>query len=143
MALLAVGRARDGRGPATALTQAMLAQSPAKSFEELVRWSAAAEPGEVATLAPLVYAAAVTGDAIAKGIIEEAATALAELVTPLVALFGGRGQVRLALTGGNLAPERGLRAPVLARLHKIQRLTVREGPLDPAEGALALARESA
>ena len=142
-ALLAVGRARDGRGDATALTEALLAHSPPKSFDELVRWSAAAEPGEIATLAPLVFAAAVGGDAVAKGIIEEAATALTELVAPLAALFGGRGQIKLALAGGNLAPERGLRAPVLARLHKIHRLAVREGPLDPAEGALALARESA
>ena len=141
-ALLAVGRARDGRGDATALTEALLAHSPPKSFDELVRWSAAAEPGEIATLAPLVLAAAAGGDPVAKGIIEEAATALTELVAPLVALFGGRGQIKLALAGGNLAPDRGLRAPVLARLHKIHRLAVREDPLDPAEGALAMARES-
>jgi len=117
-ALLAVGRARDGRGDATALTEALLAHSPPKSFDELVRWSAAAEPGEIATLAPLVLAAAAGGDPVAKGIIEEAATALTELVAPLVALFGGRGQIKLALAGGNLAPDRGLRAPVLARLSR-------------------------
>ncbi len=52
--------------------------------------------------------------------------------------------VRLsALAGGNLAPERGLRAPVLTRLRKAARLAVREAALDPAEGALALARRSA
>lgn len=143
MALLAVGRANDGRGEATALTEALLAHAPPKRFDELVRWSAVAEPGEIAALAPLVLAAAATGDAVAQAIIEQAATELAELVAPLVALFGGgRGQIKLALAGGNLAPERGLRAPVLARLHKLHRLAVREAPLDPVEGALALAREN-
>ena len=141
-ALLAVGRAHDGRGEATALTRVLLAHGPPKSFDELVRWSAAAEPGEIATLAPFVFAAAESGDTVARKIIEEAAAALTELVAPLVGLFGGRGQIQLAMAGGNLAPDRGLRAPVLTRLRRTHRLAIREAPLDPAEGALALARRS-
>jgi N-acetylmuramic acid 6-phosphate etherase len=142
-ALEAVGRAHDGRSERTGLTQAFLASGPAKSFEELVRWSSAAEPGEVATLAPLVFGVASKGDVVAQAIIEAAAEALTRLVAPLVSLFAGKGQIPLALAGGNLSPDRGLRAPVLTRLRRTHRLTIREAPLDPAEGALALARRSA
>jgi N-acetylmuramic acid 6-phosphate etherase len=141
-ALLAVGRARDGRGETTALTEALLSHPPSKSFDELVRWSGAAEPGELASLAPLVFSVAGKGDGVAQAIIEAAAEELSGLVAPLVGLFGGRGQIQLAMAGGNLAPDRGLRAPVLTRLRKTHRLAIREAPLDPAEGALALARRS-
>ena len=139
-ALLAVGRAQDGRGPATTLSKSLPAHPPAKSFEELVRWSGAAEPGEIAALAPLVFAAAAAGDAAATEIVEGAAEDLAGLVASLTGLFPGRGRVEVALAGGNLAPDRGLRAAVLTRLAKLTRVHAREAPLDPAEGALALAR---
>ncbi len=141
-ALLAVGRARDGRGDATALSAELLAHAPPKTFDELVRWSGAAEPGEIATLAPLVFGCAAAGDAVARHLVESAANDLAGLVTPLVALFGTRGTVQVALAGGNLAPERGLREPVLARLKRAHRLAVLEAALDPAEGALSMARRS-
>jgi len=139
-ALFAVGRARDTRGPETALTALILAHPPPRSFDELVRWSSAAEPAEVAALAPLVFAAAGGGDAVARAIVAAAADALAGHVVALVGLFGGRGQIPVALAGGNLAPDRGLRDPVRERLKRTARLAVRDMPLDPAEGALALGR---
>lgn len=142
-ALLAVGRAHDGRAEATALTAALLGYPPPKSLDDLVRWSATAEPGEIAGLAPLVFSAAAAGDPAARAIVDAAAEDLAGLVKPLLALFAPKGPVAVALAGGNLAPERGLRAPVLARLHKTSRLVLREGALDPAEGALAMARRMA
>jgi len=140
--LIAVAQARDGRGKPTSLSDALLAHAPQRDFGELVRWSSTAEPGEIAALAPLVLAAAAGGDAVAKTIVASAADELAGLVASLLPLFGGgaKGRIELALAGGNLAPERGLRAPVLAKLHKTARLSIREAPLDPAEGALALAR---
>jgi N-acetylglucosamine kinase-like BadF-type ATPase len=139
-ALIAVGRAHDGRGAATSLIDALLAQGPAREFAELVRWSSAAEAGEVAALAPLVFSAAAAGDAIAQTIVESAAEELAGMVISLLPLFGGKGRVEVAIAGGNLEPKRGLRAPLLARLRKTARLSIREAPLDPAAGALALAR---
>jgi glucosamine kinase len=139
-ALLALGRARDGRSAATRLSELILAHPPRKDFDELVRWSGAAEPGEVATLAPIVFAAAAAGDSVAREIVEAAAEDLAGLVGPLLAKFPPKGQVGLALAGGNLAPGRGLRAPLLTRLKKTARLSVRETQLEPAEGALAIAR---
>ena len=139
--LIAVAQARDGRGKPTSLSDTLLAHAPQRDFGELVRWSSTAEPGEIAALAPLVLAAAAGGDAVAKTIVAGAAEELAGLVASLLPLFGGgKGRIELALAGGNLAPERGLRAPVLAKLHKTPRLSIREAPLDPAEGALALAR---
>jgi glucosamine kinase len=139
-ALIAAGRAHDGRGAATSLSDALLAQGPAREFAELVRWSSAAEAGEVAALAPLVFSAAAAGDAIARTIVESAAEELAGMVSSLLPLFGGKGRVEVAIAGGNLEPKRGLRAPLLARLRKTARLSIREAPLDPAAGALALAR---
>ncbi|HEV8150497.1 MAG TPA: BadF/BadG/BcrA/BcrD ATPase family protein [Gemmatimonadales bacterium] len=139
-ALIAAGRANDGRGAATSLIDALLAQGPAREFAELVRWSSAAEAGEVAALAPLVFSAAAAGDAIARTIVESAAEELAGMVSSLLPLFGGKGRVEVAIAGGNLEPKRGLRAPLLARLRKTARLSIREAPLDPAAGALALAR---
>jgi glucosamine kinase len=38
-ALLAVGQARDGRGPATLLNDLVLSRGPVGTFDELVRWS--------------------------------------------------------------------------------------------------------
>ena len=141
-ALLAVGRARDGRGEATSLTAAVLGHPPARTFEELVRWSGSAEPGEIAALAPLVFQCAAGGDAVAQQLITQAVEELAALAAALVARFDGKAEVPVALAGGNLAPDRGLRAPLLHRLQRIPRLSVRDAALDPAEGALAMARRA-
>jgi N-acetylglucosamine kinase-like BadF-type ATPase len=139
-ALLAVGRAQDGRGPTTALLAAILAAGLVKSFDELVRWTNAAEPREIAALAPAVFGAASRGDAVARGLVDAAADELAALVAPLIAAFGGKGTIPVALSGGHLAPGRPLRAPVETRLKRERRLEILEAPLDPAEGALAMAR---
>ena len=139
-ALQALGRAHDGRNEATKLNELILAHPPRRSFDELVRWSSSAEPGEIAILAPIVFAAAAAGDAVAREIVESAAEDLAGLAAPLLAKFPPKGHVGLALAGGNLAPGRGLRAPLITRLKKTPRYAVREGLLEPAEGALAIAR---
>jgi glucosamine kinase len=141
-ALLAVGQARDGRGPASLLGDLLLSEGPAKTFDELVRWSSTAEPGEVAALAALVFAAAERKDAVAGELVTSAARSLAELAASLVSVYGKSGAIPVALAGGNLAPGRALRAPVLDLLKKAARLSPRDEPLDPAEGALALARRA-
>jgi len=141
-ALLAVGRARDGRGEATSLTAALLGHPPARHFEELVRWSAAAEPGEIAALAPLVLQCAGGGDPVAQRLVGQAVEELAGLVASLLARFGGSAAVPVALAGGNLAPDRGLRAPLLQKLRQVPRVSALDTTLDPAEGALAMARRA-
>lgn len=140
--LLAVGRARDGRGPATTLLDAILAAGLVKSFDELVRWTNAAEPREIAALAPAIFAAASRGDAVARSLVDAAADELAALVAPLIGTFGGKGTIPIAMSGGHLAPGRPLRAPVETLLKRERRLEIQEAPLDPAEGALAMARRA-
>jgi glucosamine kinase len=139
-ALLAIGQAHDGRAPATALTEAILAATPARTFDDLVRWSGTAEPSELAALARVVFRIAEQGDPVARRIVEAAADDLVQLAGSLLAVFPPRKPVGLALAGGNLAEGRGLRAPVLARLGKLSRYTVRPEAVEAAEGALAMAR---
>jgi glucosamine kinase len=141
-ALIAIGRARDGRSPATKLTELVLSAGPVKSLDELVRWSTSVEPGEVAALAPLVFQAAEAGDEIASQIIARAAHDLAELVASVSGCYGKGGTIPVVMAGGNLAVGRALRGPLVVELKKLPRLTVQDRPLDPAEGALALARRT-
>jgi glucosamine kinase len=126
--LAAVGRARDGRTGPTRLTEAILAGPPARSFDDLVRWSTAAEPGEIASIAPLVLNTAGAGDAAAAAIVNNAADDLTALVMPLLALFEGDGPIPVALAGGLIAPGR---------------VEILDAPLDAALGALAMARRLA
>jgi hypothetical protein len=74
---------------------------------------------------------------VAGALVLQAAKSLAELAASLVSLYGKSGAIPVALAGGNLAAGRALRAPVLEHLKKAQRLTPKDEPLDPAEGALA------
>ena len=141
-ALIAIGRARDGRSPPTMLTELVLSAGPVKSLDELVRWSTSVEPGEVASLAPLVFQAAERGDEIATQIIARAAHDLAELVASLIGCYGKSGTIPVVLAGGNLTPGRALRAPLIEELKKLTRLGVQDRAIDPAEGALALARRA-
>jgi glucosamine kinase len=139
-ALQAVAKARDGRGPATALSDAVLAAGPSETFDDLVRWSTAVDPGEIAALAPAVFVAAEAGDGVARAIVEAAAGELALMTVALLDCFPGKSSVPVALTGGNLVSERGLRAPLLALLKAQPRLKLKSEPFDAAEGALAIAK---
>ena len=138
-ALVAVGRARDGRGPATALTQE-IGTAARMDFDALIRWSTSAEPGEVAALAPMVLEVAAKNDAVARTIVESAAEELASLVKAVLEKFPGKASVPVALAGGNLQPDRALRPLLLARLGKVGRAAPVQAPLDPTLGALSLAR---
>ncbi|MGQ0702144.1 MAG: N-acetylglucosamine kinase [Gemmatimonadales bacterium] len=142
-ALAAVSRARDGRGPASALSDAVLQASPASDFDGLIRWTTTADPAEIAALAPSVFRAAHTGDPVAQGIVAAAAEELAALVESLASLLGDSPAIPLALAGGNLDPGRGLRPAVLEVLEARPRFAIRTERLEPAEGALALARKLA
>ena len=141
-ALVAIGRARDGRGPATALSEAILAAGPAKCFDALVRWSTSVEPGEIAALAPVVFGAAAAGDPVAREIISTATAELAGMAAALLAHFPGKTPVLVALGGGNLAADRGLRTPLVEQLKQQVRFHLHPAPFDPTEGALAIARRA-
>ncbi len=140
-ALLAVGRAHDGRGPATSLSNDLLTAA-IRDFDALLRWSTGAEPGEIASIAPAVLDAARRGDAVARGIAEAAADELVAHVAALVDKFSGKAAIPVALAGGNLEADRALRPLVLKRLGKVARVAPLVAPLDPVLGALALARRA-
>jgi N-acetylglucosamine kinase-like BadF-type ATPase len=139
-ALGAVGRAADGRSPATALTEAILSATRAGQLEGLIRWSARAGPAEVAALAPVVLDVAATGDLTARGILDYAARELSQLVFHLLPHFPGDIPVTVACNGGLISPGRPLFAVLKAKVEEQPRLAMREQPVDPVEGAIAMAR---
>jgi N-acetylglucosamine kinase-like BadF-type ATPase len=142
-ALGAVGRAADGRSPRTELTTLLLKFTRSESLDGLVRWAAAAGNPEVAALAPAVFEAARMGDTIAAGIMDYAVRELAALVLQLLPHFGAdeRAPVEIATNGGLLFPDGPLYRLLKIRLSEEPRLRLRDLPLDPATGAIFLARK--
>lgn len=140
--LRAVARAHDGRGPDTALTEALLAATGVGAPEELIGWVARADKAAVAALAPRVAAAAAAGDAVAAAIVRQAAGELAAHVAALHERLGPwPGTVSVAFSGGLLAPGGPLRAVVAAEVCRLGAgLRLREERVDAARGAAALAR---
>ena len=135
-ALRALSRAHDARGPATTLGERFGPALRLASHDELVRWSVAAAPGEVASLAALVQDAAAAGDPVASQILDAAADELAALITALVV---AGAPIEVALAGGLLRVGQPLRDRLAAHLAADARLAVRAGAVDPVAGALVLA----
>ncbi|MGV6876113.1 BadF/BadG/BcrA/BcrD ATPase family protein [Pseudochelatococcus sp. B33] len=85
----------DGLLPASSLAAAVLADI-GPTPEQVVDWSDGATPADYARFAPLVYAHAAQGDALARRIAAEAAGFVDELALRLLAL----GAPRVHLIGG-------------------------------------------
>lgn len=134
-ALEAVGQMHDGLGPVTHLAEALCAAAHVSGIAGLVRWSVRATPAEVAALGPAVLGCAETGDLVAVELRESAVQALVRL-----AVAAGAGRLPVALSGGLLAPERGLRERVAVALEGRHGATVSRKPIDPVRGALVLGR---
>jgi N-acetylglucosamine kinase-like BadF-type ATPase len=143
-ALRAVARSVDGRGPATALHDALIEAVKAPDADSLRRWASGADKPSIAALARLTVEIAVGGDTIAGRIVQEAsmdlaahARALADRLAPWsgavpVVLQGGLGQA--PLYSRNL--EAALRTAATP-LHL-------QAPLaEPVTGALQLAEAAA
>jgi N-acetylglucosamine kinase-like BadF-type ATPase len=139
LALVAVGRAADGRGEETSLTPELLRVQRCAGLDELVRWSTTAAVVEVAALASVVLAAAAAGDAVAEGITAYAALELTELVARLTDQITQPQPVPVALAGSLLGPGSPLRDRVLARLAAMPLVRAQQMPVDPLDGALHLA----
>jgi N-acetylglucosamine kinase-like BadF-type ATPase len=142
-ALGAASRARDGRSPATALEQRLLEAARCGDFDALVRWAAAATPGEVASLAPHVLEVAAAGDPVAQGIADYAARELSLLALLLAERLHDDGPTPVALTGGLLETIPTLRRAVLAKLADQPLLRPLGEPVDAVLGAIALAARRA
>jgi N-acetylglucosamine kinase-like BadF-type ATPase len=131
-------RAAEGRGPATALTEALFAQTGTDSFAKLLTWSRNTGKSGIASLAPTVARIADEGDAVAEELVERAVAALVDHARILAKDLGPGPPPPVALVGG-LIEEGGslrlrlLRAMELAGLHPLRR------PVDPARGAVRVA----
>lgn len=139
LALVAVGRARDGRGEPSSLTAELLRVQRCEGLDDLVRWSTTAAVGEVAALASVVLSAAAAGDAVAEGITEYAAGELTTLVMNLAEQIAHPRPVAVGLAGSLLGPGSPLRDRVMARLAANPLVRAQQMPVDPLDGALHLA----
>ncbi|TDU89731.1 N-acetylglucosamine kinase-like BadF-type ATPase [Kribbella voronezhensis] len=90
--LVAVQRARDGRGPETLLAETSLDPVSLYPSPTLV--------DDVARFAPAVLRCAAEGDAVARDIVVRAAGDVAETIATGVRLTAGTGQVPVACIGG-------------------------------------------
>jgi N-acetylglucosamine kinase-like BadF-type ATPase len=145
-ALRAVARALDARGPATTLQASLFEHLGLNEVQELVPrvYGEDSGPAQIAALAPLVCAAARTGDVVAQEIVREAGERLGSTLGTVIAGLDMAGETFDAvLTGGLLQGEGVVRRAVVARLCKI---APRARPIAPrhdaAYGAALLAQES-
>jgi N-acetylglucosamine kinase-like BadF-type ATPase len=121
-ALQASARAADGRGPHTDLLDAVVSQWQLEHPMEIIgKVYGTGDKAEIAALSSLVFAAARNGDAVARQIVADAASELAQAVIAV----GGRiavpnGGLPLALAGGLLTGESKFRAMVLRRVKRMQ-----------------------
>jgi N-acetylglucosamine kinase-like BadF-type ATPase len=110
-ALGAAVRARDGRGPATLLTRSVPARFGLRRPEDV---AIAVHTGSVGydglgTLAPVLFAAAAAGDAVAAGIVDAFADEVATMATALIRrLRLARTDVEVVLGGGTLQTGNGV-----------------------------------
>ena len=133
--LRAVGRAADGRGPATALEQAARDVARAEDLPALIRWAASAGVAEVAALGGAAVRAAESGDAVAVEILRASADELAGLA---LGLARSTRIKRVAIAGG-LAGSDLMRNEIATRL-AAGKLTVLDGVPDALAGALKIGR---
>lgn len=139
VALRAVARAEDGRGPRTVLADAVLDHLSLAAPDGLLAWISTASKGDVAALVPLVAAAAAAGDQVASVIVREAA---AELVVHVDAALERTApwpdRPEVILCGGLLGDDGSLRDAFLELMgDRPVRLALRD--VDPAMGAARLA----
>lgn len=117
----AAARHLDGRGPETALTEAVLAVTGPGAHRALGRdprlaalidWAYSQPPVQLARLAPLALAAARAGDPLAQQICERAAERIVDTVFALPGSSAGP----IAVSGGVLRGDSPIRERVLAAL---------------------------
>jgi len=103
--LAAVMRAADGRGPNTALTQAVLSQLNMAAPQELIPWAYTDTAWErFASLAPQAITWAQAGDPVAVSIVERGARGLAVAVQAVVDGLDMGDAFPLVMAGGLLRP---------------------------------------
>jgi N-acetylmuramic acid 6-phosphate etherase len=147
-ALRAVVRAADGRGPATRLTERLLAHFRARDVRAIVTAAHRADGDSVTRLAQLAKVtsqAADEGDEVARGILRSCATHLASLTESVAERLGVRGSpFPLALAGGVVLHCKPVRRMYEERLGELGSSPGKIIPVErPAESAARLARDLA
>lgn len=138
-ALSVVTASADGREPETSLVGAVLTAAQVNDPQELIAWAAAATPGQLATLAPVVSSVADAGDLRANAIISLAVEELVLHVRTLARqLFGDeRAAIPVAFTGGMLKKGATLRKRLEQRLKSaVPGAQVQSAEVNPARGAV-------
>lgn len=136
-ALRAALQFEEGWGPATKLYERLLEKTEMQSANHLLhRWYAENRRQTTAEFAPLVTGAAEEGDAVAKQIVNEAATALAWYVQGVFRnLFRGHETVPVAHVGG-VFRSASIRTAFTERIRAVIPCDVITPILSPAAGAL-------
>lgn len=142
-ALRAAARAADGRGPDTALLDAILRHLELDAPDDLIPWGARAAKAEIAALAPLVCEVAAGADPAATRIVEDALHHLDDHVAALLERLGPwTDPPPVAATGGLIEPGAPLHDALLRTIRR-HRCTLRQGPIRAARGAARLALRAA
>jgi N-acetylglucosamine kinase-like BadF-type ATPase len=136
-AISAAAQAADGRGPETALLDAVLRHWQLDDPMAMIgRVYGSFDKAEIAALSSLVFAAARDGDLVAREIV---ATAASELATAVIAVTDRLrfpdGTLALALAGGLLTGEASYRDLVLRRVRRQRRVAQHHVVADPALSA--------
>lgn len=146
-ALAAVVRAFDGRGPATRLTDLVLAEMQLATPSELIHaiYDRGLQRPLVAGLADVVQQAMLEGDAVASHILARAGEELVAAAASVVTRLGMRGDVfPTILAGGIFRAIPALASDVCERMAEVApRSEVRPLEVEPARGAVTLALAAA
>jgi N-acetylmuramic acid 6-phosphate etherase len=139
-ALAAAARATDEPEESSTLLERLLVALGLRHLDDLIRWTATANPAQVASLAPHVLNAAREGEAVAQRAVADAAAELARLIGVLARHFPGAEPIAVATVGGLLRPG----SPLLRALHDVlaahvPRAHLVDGPVDAPVEAVRLA----
>jgi len=141
-ALSIVAASSDGHEPPTALLFPILAATQCDDVEDLIPWAAAADSRTLASLVPVVFTAAASGDPRANALLTLAAEELVLHVRALARqLFTDeRAAVSVALSGGLMDRHSALRKRLEQRLKSaVPGAQLRSEEVLPARGALRAA----
>jgi len=146
-ALSAVVRQFDQRGPATLLTDLVLAQMGLTTPAEVIQavYDRGLPRHVIAGIADVVEHATKAGDAVAAEILARAATELVSAAASVVTRLEMRGEVfQTILAGGIFRGIPSLASGVEARMAEVApRSTVRRLEIEPAHGAVTMALAAA
>ena len=141
-ALGIVAASSDGREPPTALLFPILAATQCEDVQDLIPWAAAADAKLFASLVPVVFTTAASGDPRANALLALAAEELVLHVRALARqLFTDeRAAVAVALSGGLMDRSSPLRKRLEQRLKSaVPGAQIRSEEILPARGALRAA----